>query len=139
MIKIRTAALLAGLAPTAPAEAFDFDNKTCRSFVAGIWDGGGEITAPGDDAAGGTVTWRTDFFPDGTFATQKTGTLDGMPRPFVTQLAGRWTAGPGTAATDCDITMTLDKGQHWTETFTVTGPDEMLDKNGNPAKRLNGT
>lgn len=118
-------AAAAALAFAAPAAAFEFDNSTCKEFLAGTWDGTNKRTVEGQTAE---VTTHSVYNADGTFTSAQTLVIDGGA-PQSRELKGTWDAGPGPEANSCEASITPEGMEKMTvilkilDANTVEGPE----------------
>ena len=136
-MKTLPALLLLGLAAVMPAAGADFDTANCKTYLTGAWDGGGSITLPNEPTTiVGTATWHTVFGADGTYTSETIRHAEGNPNAETETARGAWDATAGDKPSTCAVKLSPEGASAWTQTFTITGPDEMTDESGNSAKRV---
>jgi hypothetical protein len=122
-------ALAAALLAVSPAAAFD--NTTCKAFLAGTWNGGGEHDMGGHKA---TVTTHSVYKTDGSFSSEQTMAMEGQA-PMTRTVTGTWDAKPGPEAGTCEASITAAEFGTQTIILTVVDDDTVTGPDGNVSKR----
>lgn len=128
-----TASALA-LAMVAPAGAYEFDPATCKTFLVGAWTMQDSITTPDGMAMGGSL-WTTELKADGSYTKTGTTYAEGNPKGMESTGAGTWGAEAGAKPQSCLLIRTAERRAPWTDTYVVSGPDTMIDQDGDRATR----
>lgn len=119
--------LLAG-----PASAFEFDNSTCKTFLAGVWEGNASM-----DQGGQTVTIKTHstYNEDGTFESVRQ--IEAPNMPATTQaVSGTWDAKAGPAADTCEATVTAKEFGTMSIVLKVLDENTVQGPEGNNSTRV---
>jgi hypothetical protein len=120
-IVLCAAALIAVASPAAA-----FDNTTCKTFLAGTWDGGGEHDMGGQKA---TVKTHSTYRTDGSFTSEQSMEMAGQT-PMTRSISGTWDAKPGPAADSCEASITaVGLGATPTESGTMSVVLTVIDDN----------
>jgi hypothetical protein len=121
------AALVAFASPAAA-----FDNTTCKTFLAGTWDGGGEHDMGGQKA---TVATHSVYNTDGTFTSSQTMEMAGQ-QPMSRTISGTWDAKPGPSADTCEASITAAEIGTQSVVLTVIDDNTVKGPDGNVSSRV---
>lgn len=130
---MKIAVLLAGLmAAASPAAAFTFDNTSCKAFLAGTWDGGGEHEMNGQKV---TVATHSVYSEDGTFTSSQTMEIPGQ-QPMARTISGTWDAKAGPTADTCEASTSTEEFGAMTVVLTVVDANTVRSAEGNVSTRV---
>ena len=119
-----------------PAMAEDTAAQSCTAYLPGNWAMQKTLKAPGDDATIiGAALATVTFVADGTYTSTSEVSAEGNPATTVQQHAGTWSASDGPGEKECALTFKPKTASSYSESWTISGPDEMIDSDGDRAKR----